>query len=114
MTHKQDDTSRMTTGDAYCGLRPSSARLSASTLTCGSPRNPSVRPCTCCATIALTAATLIPRALATRGACQYAPSGEISGSMPLALEVTRSIGGGPEAPGFCFSSAAIVALVESI
>ncbi len=38
----------------------------------------------------------------------------MSGSMPLPLDVTRSIGGGPLASGFSFSSAAIVALVESI
>ena len=34
--------------------------------------------------------------------------------MPLALEVTRSMGGSPTASGFAFFSAAIVALVASM
>src|SRR5580698_8250403 len=54
------------------------------------------------------------RAAATRGASQYAASGVMSGSMPLALLVTRSIGGGPEAFGFCLRSCAIAAAVDAI
>ena len=53
-------------------------------------------------TIALTAAGVMWRASATRGICQAAPSGEMSGSMPLPLEVTRSIGGSPAACGIRF------------
>src|SRR6202042_3538739 len=54
----------------YCGFRPSRARLSSSTLTRGAPRNPNVRPCTWRATSEFTAAIVIRRALATRGASQ--------------------------------------------
>lgn len=56
--------------ERYSARRPSSARFNSSTLTRGSPRKPKVRPWTCLAIIALMEDTLMPRALATRGASQ--------------------------------------------
>src|SRR5262249_49939576 len=48
-------------------LAPSSARLSFSTSTCGSPITPSSRPSTCASTRRRRSSAGMPRALATRG-----------------------------------------------
>ena len=71
----------------------SSARLSASTLTCGSPRKPSSG----CSTLAVDESRgprrpASPRASATRSTWSKAASGLISGSSPEAEAVTRSAG----------------------
>ena len=105
---------RRTNNAALLRLEPSSARLSSRTLTRGSPRNRTFVPARALQRAHRPPSTLVPRACATRGASQYAASGVMSGSMPLPLEVTRSIGGGPTASGFSFSSDAIVAFVASI
>src|SRR5262249_3680419 len=57
----------------------SSARLTASTLTRGSPRKPSSRPSVYAAITAWMRSTATPRALAIRGACSIAVSGETCG-----------------------------------
>ncbi len=70
----------------------SSARLSSSTLTFGSPRKPSWRPSVWSATSARTAATGSPRSRATRSTCSAAYAGEMYGSRPEPDAVTASAG----------------------
>src|ERR1700738_4356630 len=80
----------------YFDVAASSARLSANTLTLGSPSSPARRPVVFSTTNWRTRSSGIFRALATRGTWNSAPSGEISGSRPLADVVTRSWGTGTE------------------
>src|SRR3981081_2468058 len=80
----------------YLDAAASSARLSASTLTRGSPSRPARRPFVLSVTSWRTRSSGMFRALATRGTWNSAPSGEISGSRPLADVVTRSMGTGRE------------------
>ena len=76
--------------------RASSARLSASTLTRGSPRRPRKRPSMLLVDELTHASSGRLRALATRGTWKSAASGEMCGSRPLAEVVTRSIGTGAD------------------
>ena len=71
----------------------SSARLSSSTLTRGSPRKPSERPsCVVVDERAAPGRGRVPRASATRGACSRAFAGEMCGSRPEPEAVTASTG----------------------
>src|SRR6266536_607913 len=84
----------------------SSARFSASTLTRGSPKMPSVRPWVCWSTSRATAAGSSPRALATRLTWKSAAAGEMSGSSPDPEAVTSSDGTcAAVVPGLDLSSA---------
>ena len=101
---------------SYCGFEAVRARdSSSSTLTRGSPRKPNVLPCTCCRDERVDRGDASCGAPSPRAAPPSTPlAGVMSGSMPLPLDVTRSIGGGPLASGFSFFSCAIVAFVESM
>src|SRR6202011_4297753 len=79
-------------GAGYFDAARSKARLSARTLTRGSPSNPARRPAVFSLTNWRTRSSGILRAFATRGTWNKAASGEISGSSPLPEVVTRSIG----------------------
>ena len=68
----------------YLRSMPSSARLSFSTLTRGSPMTPTNRPSVFASTSWRTCCSVRPRALATRGTWNRAPAGVMSGSRPLA------------------------------
>src|SRR5581483_8286365 len=70
----------------------SSAMFSSSTLTPGSPRNPSARDLVYCATSPLTTLTGRCRAAATRAVWSAAFCGEMYGSSPDADVVTASGG----------------------
>src|ERR1700694_2013331 len=96
----------------YFDAAASSAGLSASTLTRGSPSNPARRPCVFDQTHSRTRSSGMFRALATRGTWNSAPSGEISGSRPLPDVVTRSIGTGAE--GFSAFNLSTSSLTRSL
>src|SRR5262249_11369678 len=93
------------------GHRSSSARFSSSTLTRGSPRNPSCRPSTCDSTRRRISASAAPRSRATRGTWNSAAAGLTCGSSPDADDVTRSIGTG--ASGFSRWAASTAAFTAS-
>src|SRR4029077_20989565 len=76
-------------------VRLSSARLSSSTFTRGSPKNPSCRPSMWRSTRARTATLSACRARATRPTCSNALAGEMWGSRPDPEDVTRSDGTRP-------------------
>ena len=76
----------------------SSAMLSRSTLTRGSPTIPSRRPSVKRATIAAISGSATPLAAATRFICAPANSGETSGSRPDPEAVAPSAGTGPATP----------------
>ena len=63
--------------EAGRGKALSKAMFSSSTLTLGSPRNPSCRPSMCCSTSLPTAAALALRSRATRLTCSWALAGEM-------------------------------------
>src|ERR1700760_1555225 len=85
----------------------SSAMLRVSTSTRGSPRKPAFRPWVNLVTRPLTAASLSPRALATRSTWIAAYCGEMSGSRPEPEAVTAS---GGTCDAFTPSNEAIAAL----
>src|SRR6185312_11553732 len=97
-----------------CADAASSARLSSSTLTRGSPSTPNWRPSVCRATSACTCATSSLRALATRAAWYCAAAGLIWGSRPLADAVTRSTGTAAVLPGSTACSAAMRCFTASV
>ena len=78
----------------------SSARLTASTLTRGSPKTPRSRPWTRLSMTCAMRSGATWRARAMRGTCQSAACGDSSGSRPLAEVVTSSAGIGSGASGF--------------
>src|SRR5258705_6712533 len=83
----------------------SSARLSLSTLTRGSPRTPKVRPVVLFATTPRTVSSATPRVLATRRIWYSAAATLMSGSRPLPDAVTRSTGTGALLSGSASRSA---------
>src|SRR5262245_44653455 len=95
-------------------LCPSSARLSLSTFTRGSPRKPSWRPSVAAATSALTFRGSRPRAFATRAAWYSAAARLMCGSSPLPEAVTRSAGTGAVLPGSASRSAFTRAVTASV
>src|SRR4051812_34339989 len=93
----------------YLEAAASSARLSARTLTRGSPRRPIRRPSVCAPTSARTRSSAMARAFATRADWNSAASGEMSGSSPLLDVVTRSIGTGIDGfSAFSFSTSSLI------
>src|SRR5271157_5771821 len=98
---------------AYFSANRSSARLSSSTLTRGSPRKPSVRPSACALTSRRTDTSANARALATRGTWKSAAATLMSGSTPLAEAVTRSTGTSPRGEEWSWRSAATRSRTES-
>src|SRR5262249_39185471 len=76
----------------------SSARLSSSTLTRGSPRTPSCRPSVYFCTSSRRRSSWMPLALEIRGIWYSAAAGEMWGSSPEPDAVTRSAGTGVGPP----------------
>ena len=76
----------------YCPPSLSSARLSSSTFTPGSPKKPNDRPSVFCSISFCTVASGRCRTAATRRDCSAAYAGEMSGSIPEPDVVTASTG----------------------
>src|ERR1700682_498171 len=91
----------------------SSAMLSLSTLTRGSPSTPSVRPSVFSATRPRTCSAASPRAFETRESWYSAAATLICGSRPLPEAVTRSTGTSAVLPGSASRSALIRSLTAS-
>src|SRR5262249_10627234 len=100
----------------YRAVVLSRARLSASTLTRGSPSKPRKRDSVWSPTSWRTRSSGRLRALATRGTWNNAAAGEMCGSSPPPEVVTRSIGtcDDPCAPGFSCLSLSTSACTRSI
>jgi hypothetical protein len=86
----------------FAGNALSKARLSLTTLTCGSPSTPRKRPAVFSATRRRSCSSATPWAFATRGIWNRAAAGVMSGSSPLAEVVMRSTG--ILVDGFCAAS----------